>query len=242
MMRTRLLLLVPAAVVFAAAVGGTTVVIDSDQTFSCVHTPVELTLPPDFMSNSADIVVLVTGRSSAGISQEVVQSNDRSRVDINVEFDEESVAISGETVENGSLVLNVTLDGTVVNESVVVNGNDEQLVFHVDSNGIRVDVNDGVEVDNGDTDDSDANHETDGGRDVDCSESVSCTCSDSSAEISPPVRRLPDSTGTGVSVGRVIVRPNAFVGLEMPGRTVDCASTATGVTIDCPPEHENPGG
>lgn len=268
MTRKQLALLVPAAVILAAAVGSTVAMVgpnhvDSNQ-YACTSTTVDLRSPPDFMSNSVELVVLVNGSSSASISQQVVQSNDRTEVDIDVEYDDGSVAISGETVENGSLVLSVTRDGTVVNESVVVNGSTEQVVFHLDKNGdvhisrkenssdclcnadsaeseVNVDA-DGIEVDIGDADDTDADHETDGGRNVDCSESVACTCSDSSAKISPPVRRSADSTGTGVSVGRVIVRPNLLVGLAMPGLTADCAGTATGAIIDCPPGHEDSSG
>lgn len=261
----RLLLLVPAAVVLAAAVvaaavAGTAAVVGSNQSTTCAKTSVDLGSQgsgDDDSSSSVNLVVIAngSGTSSVSVSQRVVQSDGRSEVDIDVEYGDQSLTITGETVENGSLVLNATRNDTVLNESIVVNGSDDRdVVVRIDGNGdLRISREDepggcacdaslvdfGVTVG---TDDDDAGNETDGGREIDCSGSVVCQCSDSATEISPPVRQSRDSTRTGIGVMRVFVRPTDFAGLAMPGRAVDCTDAADGATSGCHYEPDTRGG
>lgn len=135
MIRKRLPLLVPAIVVFAAAVSGTAVMGDSNQSnHACAGTSLDMTSGDD--TSSVDLVVLVNGSSDVSINQHISQSNGRSHVDIDVEYGDEQLTIAGETTKNGTLVLNVTGEDTVVIESVVVNeSTDHVIVFHIDRNG-----------------------------------------------------------------------------------------------------------
>ena len=148
MTQKRLLLLIAVAVVLAVAVSGTTAMDssdsgtttmdNSDQRTSCTKTSVNLGSQGSGdanLSSSVNLVVLVTGSSSVSTSQQIVQFNGQTEVDIDVDYGDESLRISGETVENGSLVLNVTRNNTMFNETVVVNSSDDRdLVIHVDGN------------------------------------------------------------------------------------------------------------
>lgn len=251
MIQKRLLLLVPAAVVFAAALSGTAAVVGDAQdstNSSCTRTAVDLS-SADGDSNSVDIVVLVSASSSTSVSQQISQFDSRVEVDIDVGYDDGTVAISGESIENGSLELEVTHNDTVVNESLVVNGSDDRaLVFHIDSNR---DINISREEDPDkclcetgttesevriDGDDSDDPYETDGGRNVDCSESDSCTCSDSSTELSPSPDRSSATPGPQRNVMRVVTHSPELVGLAKPGRVFDCGGQSVESPADCPSE------
>lgn len=244
MIPKRLLLLVPAAVVFAAAVSGIAAEMNSNQedtnNYSCARTSVQLSTDGD--SNNVDIVVLVDGNSSTSISQQIVQSNARSEVDIDVAYGDRTLTISGETVENGNLVLKATRNGTVLNESIVVGSSDDRaLMFRVDKNGeLHVsraeNVGDDTESTEAGFDSDDSVYETDGGRNVDCSDSVPCTCSGSSTDISSPPRGSSAQHTSGVNVLGIVTRSNEFVGLEKPQWTTDCRSTGSEATADCPSE------
>lgn len=116
------------AIVGTAAMGPT----PTDST-SCTCSTIDLD------SGSVTLAVLSEGTGSASVSQQISQVNGDARVEIDVDYGETSVGISGETAENGSLVLNVTQDGEVVNESIVVDGAEtETVVFRLDSDGVRV--------------------------------------------------------------------------------------------------------
>lgn len=148
MTRNRLLILVPAAVVFAAIGAGITAVDSAStgrsQSTACACT----TVHGGNQSTPVTVAVIVngSGASSANVDQQTVQSDGRIRVDISIRYGDETTTISGKSAENGSLVFNVTRNGTVVNESLVVDSSENQrVVFHVDSD------NDDIRITRGNT-------------------------------------------------------------------------------------------
>lgn len=138
MIRTFALALVAAVVVTSGAIVGTgaTNAGRTDGT-SCSCSTVDLE------SGSATLVVLADG--SGSVSQQITQSDGHTRVRTDVESGDASVKIEGETVANGSLLLNVTRNGEVVNRSVEVKGN-QTLAFHVEDGNVRVTREDGSET------------------------------------------------------------------------------------------------
>lgn len=134
--RTSGVILLAALVVSLAGAAGAGVGVASEgDSTACTCTSVDL------QSGSVDLVVLAdeTGGSGASVSQQVIQNGDQARVSIDLEYDSTSVEIAGETVANGSLVLTVTQDGDVVNDSVVVNASEsESVVFHVEPDDVRI--------------------------------------------------------------------------------------------------------
>lgn len=136
MRRTFVLAFATVAAVASVAIAGTTAMgLGQTDSTSCTCSTVDLE------SGSVTLVVLANGTDagSLSVSQQVSQTNDYVRVRIDAEHDGTSVEIAGETVENGSLVLNVTRNGEVVNENVVVDGSETgAVVFHLESDGVRV--------------------------------------------------------------------------------------------------------
>lgn len=133
MTRTSALILATALVVSVAGAAATAGIGATGDSTSCTCTSVDL------QSGSVDLVVLANRTGGASVSQQIVQNGDRVRVTIDLEYDSTSVEIAGETVANGSLVLTVTQDGDVVNDSVVVNGSEsDSVVFHVDPDDVRI--------------------------------------------------------------------------------------------------------
>jgi len=132
MTRTLTLTLATVAVVTSAAMTGL-VVTDANRTENrtCSCSTVDLE------SGSVTLAVLSNGTESTSVSQQVSQVNDHTRVRLEVAHGDTSVEIAGETVANGSLVLNVTRDGEVVTENVVANAS-ETLVFRLESDGVRI--------------------------------------------------------------------------------------------------------
>jgi hypothetical protein len=124
------------AMISAAIAGAATTNVSRTDGSSCTCSTIDLE------SGSVTLAVLTDGdgKSSASVSQQVSQVNDHAHVRISIEFGETSVKIEGETAENGSLVLNATRNGEVVNQTVVEDGNGEQtVVFRVDADG-NVDI------------------------------------------------------------------------------------------------------
>lgn len=130
MIRTSTLAIaVVVAVASGAIVGTATTDVSRTGDTSCTCSTI------DVGSGSVTLVVLANGTGGTSVNQQISQTNGHTQVHIDVEYGETSVKIEGETVTNGSLVLNVTRNGAVVNQSVEVSGDEEQtLVFHVDGN------------------------------------------------------------------------------------------------------------
>lgn len=91
----------------------------------------------DMEGGSVTLAVVTEGAGSTSVSQQVSQTNGDASVQMDVDYGDTSVEIAGETAENGSLVLDVTRDGET-QESVVVDGETETVVFHLSSGGVRV--------------------------------------------------------------------------------------------------------
>lgn len=136
MIRTSVLALATVTVVASAAIVGTAAW-DPSRTdgTSCTCSTIDLASGP------VTLVVLADGTegASTSVSQQVSQVNDRARVRIDVDHGGTSVEIAGETVSNGSLVLNVTRDGEVVNESVVADPDEiGTMTFRLGSDGVDI--------------------------------------------------------------------------------------------------------
>lgn len=124
------ILLITSLVVVSTAVAGIATArsgATSNNSTSCTCATI------DIGSDSLRLVVLVEGNDGGvSTSQQVLQLEDRTRINVNTEFGDESLDISGEDTENGSLAFDVTHNGTEVEEDlVVVPAETEYLVFRV---------------------------------------------------------------------------------------------------------------
>lgn len=243
MIRQSAVVLVLSTVVFAAVVSGVVVVNGQNQNAACTCTTFR---GDSAQTSTANLAVVVDGsHSSVSTNQRTVQSDGRTRVHVVVRFDGESITVSGETAENGTLVFNVTRNGTPVNESVVLRSSENRtLVVRVNRDGaVRITRNDesvcdpsavatganleigGIDIGGGEGDADDSFGCT--------TANSSCTCSASSTELSPPVRRMPASAEGGVDTFRAVVRSSDLEGLERPGLPNDCAGVDSEATADC---------
>jgi len=99
----------------------------------------------DLESGSVTLAVLAEGAETASVSQQVSQVNGDARVHIDINYGGTDVEISGETASNGSLVLSVTRNGEVVDENIVVAGDEtDTVVFHLHSDGVSVSTDEEV--------------------------------------------------------------------------------------------------
>lgn len=100
----------------------------------------------DLESGSVTLAVIADGAGSTSVSQRVSQVNGDARVRIDVKYDGTDVEIAGETAANGNLVVNVTRDGEVVNESVEIDAEETDVVaFRLESDGVRISTEKGTE-------------------------------------------------------------------------------------------------
>jgi hypothetical protein len=125
------------ALVTSAAVVGTAAMEGNQSDVSCSCATVDLE------SGSVTLVVLTEGIESSSVSQRVSQTNGQVDVSIDVEYGETAVEIAGETAPNGSLVLNATRNGEIVNETVISDASETGVVaFRIGPDGIKVDATD----------------------------------------------------------------------------------------------------
>lgn len=120
--------------VISAAIAGT-VVTETGQTSSCACSTVNLE------SGNVTLAVLAEGTETGdlSVSQRVTRTNGHAHVRIDAKHDDTAVKIAGETDENGDLVLNVTRNGEVVNDSVVVDASEvETVTFRLEPDGVRI--------------------------------------------------------------------------------------------------------
>ena len=133
-------LLVASVVLVSATVAGVAAALtDPSPRSNDAHTCATLNLGSDRL-----LLVVAIEEADGGVSssQQILQTDDRTRVTITVEFGDESLAVSGESTGNGTLALDVAQNGTVVEDFVVSPAETDGVVFRVDGDRtVRVERN-----------------------------------------------------------------------------------------------------